>query len=105
MLAQDFLKGPERSCRDLILTSEGDDLAKFFIQCRTADGMLADFASLVYKVPVCLKGHSQLERVNVCIYIPHISVIVSWWFIIQLLGEIERQLVKTLLAAAISLYS
>ena len=38
----------------------------------------------------------------VCIYIPHISLTVSWRFTILLLGEIERQLVKAPLAAAIT---
>ena len=40
----------------------------------------------------------------VCIYIQHISLIVSRRFTILLLGEIERQLVKAPLATAISPY-
>ena len=40
-------------------------------------------------------------NVNVCIYIPHISHGVSWRFT-MLLSEIERQLEKAPLAAAIS---
>ena len=39
-----------------------------------------------------------------CIYIPHISHIVSYCGLQFLLSEIERQLVKAPLAAAISSY-
>ena len=41
-------------------------------------------------------------RRYVCIYILDILLIVSWRFTILLLGEIERQLVKAPVAAAIS---
>ena len=43
---------------------------------------------------VCNETYSHLKLCNVCIYILHISLIVSWWFTILQLGEIEHQLVK-----------
>ena len=49
-----------------------------------------------------LTGGKRKCRVLLCIYIPNISLIVSWRFTILLLDEIERQLVKAPLAAAIT---
>ena len=44
------------------------------------------------------------EDIYVCICIPYILLIASWWFTVLLLGEIKRQLVKVPLAATISPY-
>ena len=50
------------------------------------------------------KLDSRTIQGNYLIYVLHVSHIVSWRFTILLLGEIERQLLKAPLAAAIPVH-